>query len=137
MSAHLPRPSTTAGAASGCTVIRGKIGITTQRQRERAMLLAQVDKSHEPAINKTRANSNHEAPATPSSVECALRLLQCSAMKQIDVSLHASTMAPILELPSTIPELPTTVKGVASPKIPPTVERVAGGEQHGVVGGGR
>jgi len=89
-------------------------------------------KSHEPAINKTRANSNHVAPATPSSVERVLRLLHCSAMKQVDVSLRASTMAPILELPSTIPELPTTVKGVVSPEIPPTVERVAGDEQHGV-----
>jgi len=40
----------------------------TQRQRERAILLAQVDKSREPAINNTLANSNCAAPATPSSV---------------------------------------------------------------------
>ncbi len=95
MSAHLPRPSTTAGAASGCAVIRGKIGIATQRQHEQAMLLAQVDKSRERAINKTRANSNRAAPATPSSVKCVHRLLHRSAMKQVDVSLRASTMSPI------------------------------------------
>jgi hypothetical protein len=33
---------------SGRAVIRGKMGITTQRQREQAMLLTQVDKSREP-----------------------------------------------------------------------------------------
>jgi len=53
MSAQLPpRPSASAGAASGRAVICSKIGIATQQQRERAMLLAQVDESHEPAINK-------------------------------------------------------------------------------------
>ena len=67
MSAQLPRPSTSAGAASGRAVIRGKIGIATQREREQAMLLAQVDKSREPAIDKTRA-FNHAAQAMPSSV---------------------------------------------------------------------
>jgi len=51
-------------------------------------------------------------------------------MKQVDVSLRASTMSPILEMQLAIPEHPTTVFGVASPEIPPTVERVAGGEQH-------
>ena len=66
MSAQLPRPSASAGAASGRAVIHGKIGIATQRQRERAILLAQVDKSHEPAINNTRAN-NRAAPAMPSA----------------------------------------------------------------------
>jgi len=68
MSAQLPRPSASAGAASGRAVICGKIGIATQRQHERAILLAQVDKSREPAINNTLANSNCAAPATPSSV---------------------------------------------------------------------
>jgi hypothetical protein len=57
-----------AGAASGRAVICGKIGIATQWQHERAMLLAQVDKSYELAINKTR-KFNHAAPATPSSIE--------------------------------------------------------------------
>jgi hypothetical protein len=33
---------------SGLTVIRGKMGIATQRQREQEMLLTQVDKSREP-----------------------------------------------------------------------------------------
>jgi hypothetical protein len=81
MSAQLPRPSASAGTAtSGRAVIRSKMGIAAQRQRERAILLAQVDKSREPAIDRTRA-FNHSAPATPSSVECAHRLLQRSAMK--------------------------------------------------------
>jgi len=70
MSAQLPRPSASKGAASGRAVICGKIGIATQRQRERAMLLAQVDKSREPAIDKTRV-FNRAAPATPSSIELA------------------------------------------------------------------
>ena len=94
------------------------------------MLLGQVDKSCERAINKTRAN-NRSAPATPSSVEHAHRLLHCSVMKQINVPLRASTMSLIFELPSTIPELPTTVEGVTSPvfelpatipELPPTVK---------------
>jgi len=66
MSAQLPRPSDSAGAASGRAVIHGKIGIATQRQRERAILLTQVDKSREPAINNTRVN-NRAAPAMPSA----------------------------------------------------------------------
>ena len=67
MSAQLPRPSASAGAASGRAVIRGKIGIATQRQCERgAILLAQVDRSREPAINNTHAN-NRVAPVTPSA----------------------------------------------------------------------
>ena len=68
MSALLPCPSTSPGAASGRAVIRSKIEIATQRQHEQAMLLAQVDKSREPAINKTCA-FNCAAPAMPSSVE--------------------------------------------------------------------
>jgi hypothetical protein len=104
-------------------------------------LLAHVDKSREPTIDKTRA-FNRAAPATPSSVERAHCLLQRSAMKQPDVPLRAQTMSPVLELPATIPKIPTTVERVASPvfelpgmipKLPPPVERVAG-EQH--VGGG-
>jgi hypothetical protein len=74
MSAQLPRLSASTGVASGRAVIRGKIEIATQRQHEQAMLLTQVDKSREPAINKTRA-FNRAAPAMPSSVECAHRLL--------------------------------------------------------------
>ena len=65
MSAQLPCPFASAGTASGCAVICGKIGIATHRQRERAILLAQVDKSRELAINNTRAN-NRAALATPS-----------------------------------------------------------------------
>jgi len=68
MLAQLPCPSAYAGAASSRAVIFGKIRIATQWQRERAMLLAQVDKSREPAINKTRA-FNRAAPVTPSSVK--------------------------------------------------------------------
>ena len=102
------------------------------------MLLAHVDKSCEPTIDRTRA-FNCAAPATPSSVECAHCLLQHSAMKQLDVPLLcAQTMSPVLELPATIPEIPTTVERVASlvvelpatiPKLPPPFERVLG-EQH-------
>ena len=66
MSAQLPRPSASAGAASDRAVIHGKIGIATQRLREQAILLAQVDKPREPAINNTHAN-NRAAPATPSA----------------------------------------------------------------------
>jgi len=122
MLAQLPHPSASAGTASDCAVIRGKIGIATQLQREQEILLAQFDKFREQAINNTLANSNRAAPATPSSVERMHCLLHCSAMKQVDVSLRASTMSPILEMQSTIPKLTTTVKGVASPEIPPTVE---------------
>ena len=141
MSSQLPRPSASAGAASGRAVIRGKLSIATQRQRKRAMLLAHVDKSREPTIDKTRA-FNRAAPTTLSSVECAHRLLQRSAMKQLDVSLRARTKSPVLELPATIPEIPTTVERVASPVVemlatipehPPPVGRVTD-EQH--VGGG-
>ena len=121
MSAQLPHPSTSAGAAmSGHAVICGKIEIATQRLCERAMLLAQLNKSCEPAINKTRA-FNRAAPVTLSSVKQAHRLLQCSAMKQVDVPLRARTMSPVLELLALIA------------KLPPTVKRVAGGER--VVGG--
>jgi hypothetical protein len=134
MSSELPRPSASAGAASGRAVIRGKLLIATQQQRERAMLLAHVDKSREPTIDKTCA-FNRAAPATPSSVKRAHRLLQRSAMKQPDVPLRARTMSPVLELPATIPKIPTTVERVASPvfelpatipKLPPPVEQVAG-----------
>ena len=134
MSAKLPRPSAPPGAASGRTVIRSKIGIATQRQRERAFLLAQVDKFREPAINKTHVLS-HAALATPSSVECMHCLLQRSAMKQVYVPLRASTLSPILNQPESITELPPTVKDGALPPtvedvaLPPTVEQVARGEQ--------
>ena len=142
MSSQLPRPSASAGAASGRAVIRGKLSIATQRQRERAMLLAHVDKSREPTIDKTRA-FNRAALATPSSVERAHRLLQRSAIKLLDVSLRAQTMSPVLEFPATIPD-PTTIERVASPvvemlatipELPPPVGRVTD-EQH-VGGGGR
>jgi hypothetical protein len=113
MSAQLPRPSASAGAASGRAVIRSKIGIATQWQREQAMLLAQVDKSREPAIDKTRA-LNRLAPATPSSIEGAHCLLQHSVMKQINVPLRARTMSPVFELPATIPELPPTLERAAA-----------------------
>ncbi len=123
MSAQLPCPSASAGTAtSGRAVIRSKMGIAAQRQREQAILLTQVDKSREPAIDRTRA-FNRSAPATPSSVECAHRLLQRSAMKQVDVAVCARTMSPVFELPATIPEIPPTVERVASPvfELPATI----------------
>ena len=141
MSSQLPRPSASAGAASGRAVIRSKLLIATQRQRERAMLLAHVDKSREPTIDKTRA-FNRAALATPSSVERAHRLFQRSAIKLLDVSLRAQTMSPVLEFLATIPEIPTTLERVASPvvemlatipELPPPVGQVTD-EQH--VGGG-
>ncbi len=92
MSAQLPHPSASTGAAmSGRAASRGKLAEASQWQREQAMLLARVDKSCEPAVDKTRA-SNCAAPVTPSSVECAHRLLQRSAMKQVDIPLRARTM---------------------------------------------
>ena len=55
MSGQLPRPSASPGAAPGRTVIRGKIAMATQRQRERAFLLANVDKSRgETVCDKSR-----------------------------------------------------------------------------------
>ena len=94
MSSQLPRPSAIAGYASGRAVVRGKLSIASQRQREQAKLLAHVDKSREPTIDKTRG-FNRAGPATPSSVERAHRLLQRSAMKQPpDVPLRARTMSP-------------------------------------------
>jgi hypothetical protein len=141
MSSQLPRPSASAGTASGRALSCGKLAIATQRQRERAKLLAHVDKSREPTIDKTRAFTR-AGPATPSSVERAHRLLQRSAMKQPpDVPLCARTMSPVLELLAMIPKIPTTVERVACPvlelpatipELPPPVERVSG-EQH--VGG--
>ncbi len=77
------------------------------------MLLAQVDKSREPTIDKTRA-LNCLAPATPSSVERA----HCP---ELPPTLEPVT-SPVFELPATIPDFP------------PTVKQVAGGEH--VVGGG-
>ena len=134
MSSQLPRPSNIAGYASGRAVVRGKLSIASQRQRERAKLLAHVDKSREPSIDKTRA-FNRGGPATPSSVERAHRLLQRSAMKQPpDVHLRARTMSPVLELLATSPEIQTTLLELPAtiPELPPPVERVSG-EQH--VGG--
>ena len=74
MSSQLPRPSASAGSASGCALSRGKLPIAAQRQRDRAKLLAHVDISREPTIDKTRA-FNRAGPVTPSSVERAHRLL--------------------------------------------------------------
>ena len=65
MLAQLPRPSAPPGAAARRSVFRSKIAIATQQQREQAFLLAQVDKSLEPAIDKTCVLSC-AAPATPS-----------------------------------------------------------------------
>ncbi len=133
MSAQLPCPYAPPGAVPGCSVFCSKIAIATQRQRERAFLLAQVDKSHEPAIDKSR-DISRAAPATPSSIERAHRLLQRSLMKQVNVPLHASTLSPILDLPESITKLPPTI--VALPPtdkdiaLPPTVKRLSRDEQH-------
>ena len=62
MSAQLPRPSTPPGAAPRHSDFRNKIAIATQRQRERAFFLAQVDKSREPVIDKSRDMISRAAP---------------------------------------------------------------------------
>jgi hypothetical protein len=126
MLAQLPRPSAPPGAAPGRSVFRSKIAIATQRQREQAFLLAQVDKSREPAIDKSRDMISRAAPATPSSVERAHRLLQRSQMKQVDIPRRASTLSPILDLPESITKLPEdpTDEDIA---LPPTVERLSRG----------
>ena len=48
MSAQLPRPP----PAGGCLASRGKLSLAVQHQRERAMLLSDVDKSRQPAVDK-------------------------------------------------------------------------------------
>ena len=146
MSAQLPRPSASPGAAPGRTVIRGKIAMATQRQRERAFLLANVDKSRgETVCDKSRDMISRAAPATPSSVERANRQLHRSQMRQVNIPLHASTLSPILDLPESITELPPTVVGLpptnADPidediTLPPTVERISRDEPHEAGGGG-
>ncbi len=70
MSAQLPRPSTSPGAAPGRTVFRGKIAMATQRQRERAFLLAQVDKSREPVIDKSRDMISEGVCKVEEDVDC-------------------------------------------------------------------
>ena len=93
MSASLPRPSASSRAGmSGRTTARGKLAAATQWQREREKLLSVVAKSRELAIDKTHVHLR-TAPATPSSVERAHRMLQHSAMKQVDVPLRASKVA--------------------------------------------
>ena len=86
-----------AAAAPGHSVFCSKIAIATQRQREQAFLLAQVDKSREPFIDKSR-DISRAAPVTPSSIEPAHCLLQHSVMKQVGVSLRASTLSPVLRI---------------------------------------
>ena len=144
MSAQLPHPSASPGAAPGRTVIRGKIAMATQRQRERAFLLANVDKSREPVIDKSRDMISRAAPATPSSVERANRQLHRSQMRQVNIPLHASTLSPILDLPESTTALPIAVVGLpptdADPTdediaLPPTVERISRDEQHEAGGG--
>ena len=141
MSAQLPRRSTPPGsaAAPGHSVFRSKIAIATQRQHDRACLLAQVDKSRESSIDKSR-DISRAAPTTPSSIERVHRLLQRSVMKKVNVPIRASTLSPILDLlefitklPPTVVALPPTDKDVA---LPPTVEQVSRGELHEVGGGG-
>ena len=141
MLAQLPCPSAPPGAAAAPvrSVFCSKIAIATQRQREQAFLLAQVDKSREPFIDKSR-DISRAAPVTPSSIEPAHCLLQHSVMKQVNVPIHASTLSPILNLPESITKLPLTV--IALPPtdedvaLPPTVERVSHGELHEAGGGG-
>jgi hypothetical protein len=138
MVAQLPRPSAPPSTAPGRSAFCSKIAIATQRQRERAFLLSQVDKSREPSINKSH-DISRVAPATPSTIKCAHCLLQRSLMKQVNVPLCAGTLSPILDLPESITKLPHTVVALPSTDkdvaLPPTVEHLSRGEQHEVGGG--
>jgi hypothetical protein len=107
-------------------------------------LLAKVGKSRKPVIDKSRDMISRAAPATPSSVERAHRLLHRSQMKQVNIPLRASTLSPSLDVPESITKLPLTV--VALPPtdkdstdkdiaLPPTVERISRDEQHEAGGG--
>ena len=139
MVAQLPRPSAPPSTAPGRSAFCSKIAIATQRQRERAFLLSQVDKSREPSINKSH-DISRVAPATPSTIKRAHCLLQRSLMKQVNVPLCAGTLSPILDLPESITKLPHTVVALPSTDkdvaLPPTVEHLSRGEQHKVGGGG-
>ena len=94
MLTQLPCPSAPPGAAAAPvrSVFCSKIAIATQRQREQAFLLAQVDKSREPSTDKSR-DISRVAPAMPSSIERVHCLLQRSVMKQVNVSIHASPLS--------------------------------------------
>jgi hypothetical protein len=145
MSARLPRPSAPPGAAPapGRSVFRCKIVQASQRQREQAFLMARVDKSRKPVIDKSRDMISRAAPVTPSFVERANHQLHRSQMKQLNSPLHASTLSPILDLPESTTPLPIAV--VRLPPIdaptnedivlPPTVERISLDEPHEAGGG--
>ncbi len=97
MSAQLPRPP----PAGGCLASRGKLPLAVQHQRERAMLLSDVDKSRQPAVDKTRAPSG-TIPAMPSSIDRANRLCQRSAKKLLRQPDFASVATAIASTVATV-----------------------------------
>ena len=72
-----------------------------QRQRVQAMLLSQVDKSRQPAVNKTRA-PNGTIPVTPSSVDRANCLCQCSAKNLLRQPAIASVATAITSVATVV-----------------------------------
>ena len=72
-----------------------------QRQRVQAMSLSQVDKSRQPAVNKTRA-PNGTIPVTPSSVDHANCLCQCSAKNLLRQPAIASVATAITSVATVV-----------------------------------
>ena len=110
---------------------RGKLTIAAQCQRERAMLLSDLDKSCQPAADKTCAPSG-TAPATPSSTDRAESLGQRSAKKLLRQPNFASVATAIA---STV----ANVDAIYIPAVPPIQEKDTDkGEENGTnsLGGG-
>ena len=102
MSAQLPRP--------------GKLALASQRQHQRARLLAGVDASRAPIVPSCVHHGL--APSTPSSVDRASRANQRSAEKlllQAVATAAEKTLSPINEIES-------------PPALPPFAEHVVGGD---------
>ena len=120
MLAPLPRPSASSGAGeSGRASSHGKLSRAHQRQIQREKLLAVVAESRAPIGNRSRIH-NPTVLATPSSVNCANRLYQRSAEKQLKQQFIASV---------------ATVIAVSIPKLPSIQEHADTdkGEYHGTI----
>ena len=102
MSAQLPRP--------------GKLALASQRQHQRARLLAGVDASRAPIVPSRVHHGS--APSTPSSADRANRAYQRSAKKLLLQSVATAaekTLSPINEI-------------ILRPALPPFDQRVFGGD---------
>ena len=117
--------------AGGRAASRGKVALAAQHQRERAILLSYLDKSCQPAADKTRVPSG-TAPAMPSSVNHTERLSQRSAKKpprQPDFASVATAIALTL----------ANIDAIFIPALSPIQEKDTDkGEEHGTnsLGGG-